>query len=166
MQPCNPCPQPMEYVCNPSIISTLLSLIIAMHNKLHANGLTQAPKDPFCNPASFMHTIMVQSMQKLALPGTAASPGYLTLETIWSINAMYDHAKAEYYVPCMILNKLNDITMDLNLCQSVDVLFAMAQVYEMVDLVGFVHVIVGVGGKDTVESLKALWTGNVRVTLR
>ena len=155
-------PQPMGRVCDPSVVSALLSLVVATRNKLSAIGLTQAPKDPFRDPAGFMHTIMALPAQKLAPPGAAASPGYLTLETIRSINAAYDRAKAEYRVPRMILNKLDDITTDLNLRRSVDASFATAQVYGTADLAGFVHAIVGAGGKDTVQSLKALWTGKPR----
>ena len=62
----------------------------------------------------------------------------------------------------MILNKLNDITMNLNLSQLVDMSSAMAQVYGMVDLVtwqGSRTQLWVWGGKDMVGSLKAPWMG-------
>ncbi|GJJ07467.1 hypothetical protein Clacol_001669 [Clathrus columnatus] len=147
--------EPMERVGDPSFVSALFSLVVSLRNKLQALGFSQVPKDPFRDLQSFMQTVMTVKAQK-AQP--QASP-FLSLEIIEAINNMYDRSKSkgsEYRVPRIILNKLDDITTDLNLRH--DSSFS-TPIYATADLANFVGIIVGAGPKDTVGSLKALWTG-------
>lgn len=75
---------------------------------------------------------------------------------------MYDRSKSkgsEYRVPRLILNKLDDITTDLNFRPDSSL---TTSVYATADLATFVQMVVGAGPKDVVGSLKALWTGKAR----
>lgn len=118
----------------------------------------QVPKDPFCNLNEFLQAVNVVRSQKAVSHAFPNSP-FLSLEVIEMINNLYDRSKSkgsEYRVPRIILNKLDDITTDLNFRP--DASFTTS-VYPTADLVAFVRMVINSGPKDTVGSLKALWTG-------
>ncbi|KAF8592329.1 hypothetical protein K439DRAFT_1655872 [Ramaria rubella] len=155
--------EPMERVGDPSVVSALLSVVVTMRNKLHALGCTQVPKDPFQDPMGFMHTVSALHSHKVTSPFVAASSGCLSLDGVMCINEAYERTKSrgtEYRVPRLILSKIDDITTDLNLRGSMEPSFN-GHIYPTADLTGFVHMILGTGSKDSIESLKALWTGKL-----
>lgn len=99
--------------------------------------------------------------QKLSHLFTAPLQGCLSLQTVEAINDAYDRLKSkgsEYRVARMIVNKIDDLTADLNLRGSADQTIG-GHIYATADLATFVQMMCKMGTKDAVESLKNLWTG-------
>ncbi|KDQ64523.1 hypothetical protein JAAARDRAFT_187846 [Jaapia argillacea MUCL 33604] len=157
--------EPMERVADPTVVSALLSLVLAVRNKLYATGYSHVvPKDPFLDPGGFLTALShfqqsrTHTLQPTTVVSTAPPAPYLTRELLESIDRAYEKGRSSdsYKVHRVILSKLDDLTMDLSASGS-----AAVGVEPTLDITRFVKCVMGGEKKDGARSLRCLWTGRV-----
>ncbi|KAF8306479.1 hypothetical protein DL93DRAFT_215888 [Clavulina sp. PMI_390] len=106
--------EPMERILDPPAVAALLGTVAALKVKLSAFASPQLPKDPFLDPAAFLHAIPTSRReQQLAL--TADRPQdhrFVTPEMLKRINQAYLKTRTvePYKVHRVLKSKFDDLT--------------------------------------------------------
>ncbi|KAF4574587.1 hypothetical protein EYR36_005935 [Pleurotus pulmonarius] len=87
--------EPMERVADPSIVSALLSLVLAIRNKLATLGYAHVPKDPFLHPHQFLVALSIYVLGTGS--GSTASPASASTLTFHSPNYSQSHFASAHF---------------------------------------------------------------------
>ncbi|KDQ20764.1 hypothetical protein BOTBODRAFT_50829 [Botryobasidium botryosum FD-172 SS1] len=158
--------EPMERVLDPTVVASLLSLVISVRNKLSALGFSQVPKDPFADPDFFLQAVVTFKRSSASLD----TKPYIDYDFIEQLNTSYNKFRPgeTSKVRRVILDGLGDLATvssslatGLNLRAPSDTPPSPPPVHhdmEISDLEMFVRTVLA-GGRDSVDSLRHLWTG-------
>lgn len=152
--------QATERLADPSVVSALLSLVLAMRNKLYDIGFGQIiPRDPFFEPAAFVHALNAFHNSRHPTTTSTSTQEFATMTLIGALNTAHDRFKQteSFKVHRVLKNKLDDLTTDLRATPN-DHTGSSHSIGATPDLNVFVKAVLS-DTKDGAVSLRYLWSG-------